>query len=118
MDLSQFREKMRRRAAEQAAEPPLTTVREMLGGFFADAENLDEVERLFRSIAATTDVGIRQDLTALEAVLADPSLHDQLGALVEWYASWGLDDPSDEGARRFLESVAEMMRDVIGRRPR
>ncbi len=116
MDLSQFREKMRERAAQRAATPPIDKVREMLGGYFADAESLDEVAKDFRATAAITLTGIEEDLAAVEAVLADSGVHDQLGRMVAWDANWVLEDPSDEGARHFLETVAEMLRDIVGRR--
>ena len=38
------------------------------------------------------------------------SLHDRL---VGWEANWVLDDPSDEGAARFLGELAQMVREVI-----
>jgi hypothetical protein len=117
MELPEFRERMRERAAREAARPPIEKVREMLGGHFADAENLNEVEQDFRETATITLTGIKQDLAALEAVLADPRLHDQLGRMVAWDANWVLDDPSDDGARQFLEGVAEMLRDIADRRP-
>ncbi len=116
MDLPHFREMMRERVAREAAVPAVEQVREMLGGHFADAESLDEVEQDFRSIAATTLTGIKRDLAALEAVLADPELHNQLGRMVAWDANWVLDDPSDGAAREFLEGVAVMLRDITGQR--
>jgi hypothetical protein len=113
--LPRFREMMRERAAREAAVPPVKRVRDMLGGHFADADSLDEVEEDFRSTAAITLTGIKRDLAALEAVLADPGLHDQLGRMVAWDANWVLEDPSDDGARRFLERVADMLRTILNR---
>ncbi len=113
--LPRFREMMRERAAREAAVPPVKRVRDMLGGHFADADSLDEVEEDFRSTAAITLTGIKRDLAALEAVLADPGLHDQLGRMVAWDANWVLEDPSDDGARRFLEMVADMLRTILNR---
>jgi hypothetical protein len=55
-----------------------------------------------------------EDLAGIEALLASSSNEPGvLADLVAWDANWVLDDPSDEGAKRFLREVAEMIREVL-----
>jgi hypothetical protein len=108
-----FRDMIRRRRAELEAEPPLSRVREMLHGFFADAESLDEVRAFYGSLTSRNPYQILLDLRALEAVLADPHAEAQFVELVEVYGNWVLDDPSPAGGRQFLENIARMLREII-----
>lgn len=34
--------------------------------------------------------------------------------LVAWEVNWVLDDPSDEGAKNWLQEIAEMIRQSLG----
>ncbi len=108
-----FRDMIRRRRAELEAEPPLSRVRDMLHGFFADAESFEEVRAFYGSLTSRNPRQILLDLQALDAVLADPDAEGQFVQLVEVYGNWVLDDPSPAGGRQFLENIARMLREVI-----
>jgi hypothetical protein len=117
LDMAEYRRKRQERADARAGKPPIAVVRDLLGGSFNDADSLDEVEREMRSIAPHTTRRMEEQLAALEAVLKDPALDDQLSTIVAWDANWVLDDPSAAGARTFLGQVADMMRRVIADHP-
>ncbi|WP_433302081.1 hypothetical protein ACQP2F_08020 [Actinoplanes sp. CA-030573] len=114
MEISDLPEPLRRRMAEQAAQPPIDTVREFLHGNVADAESLDEVRAHLRRLARSTTRMHHRVLTALETVLATSWPAGTLAQLVGWDGNWVLDDPSDVGAAVFLRGLADMLREVIG----
>jgi hypothetical protein len=113
MSSPDFPDMIRRRRAELEAEPPLSRVRNMLHGSFADAESLEEVRAFYGSLTSHNPLRITLDLRALDAILADPDVEGQFVELVEVYGNWVLDDPSPAGARQFLEDIARMLREVI-----
>jgi hypothetical protein len=108
---------MRRRIAKEQTESPLSKVRNFLQGAFGDALTFDEVREDMRSLAASNTRGIHLALAALDRVLADPTVEPEFARLVGWDGNWVLDDPSNAGARRFLEEVAQMLRDVLRNAP-
>jgi hypothetical protein len=113
MEISDLPEPLRRRIAEQAAQPPLETVREFLYGNVTDAETLDEVRQQLRRLARSTTRMHRRVLPAFESVLATSWPPNTLSRLVGWDGNWVLDDPSDAGAAEFLRGLADMLREVI-----
>jgi hypothetical protein len=113
METSDLPEPLRARMAEMDAAPPLEIVRDFLRGNVADAQNLDEIRADLRQVAQVTTRGIQRDLTALEAVLADPPPDGTLARLVGWDANWVLDDPSEAGAARFLRELVALLSGVL-----
>lgn len=113
MASSDLPEPIRARIAEQAAQPPLETVREFLYANVADAANFDEVRAHLQRLARTTTRMHHRVLTALESVLATTWPPDTLARLVGWDGNWVLDDPSDIGAAGFLRNLADLLRSVI-----
>ncbi|MCU7729830.1 hypothetical protein ODJ79_39460 [Actinoplanes sp. KI2] len=113
MDMSRLPESMRARVEARNALPPLDRVREFLGSYVLDADNLDEIRADLRRTASFNTMQHHGDLAALEAVVAEEHPPGTLARLVGWEANWVLDDPSDEGAARFLGELAQMVRDVI-----
>ena len=99
--------------AELDARTPLETVRSFLSGDVADADGLDELRADLQQTAQVTTRGIRRDLAAIEALLADPPAPGTLAQFVGMYGNWVLDDPSDAGAAQFLRELAQMLREVI-----
>ena len=93
---------------------PLETVRRFLGGYVADAESLDEIRADLQELAQVNTRSIHRNLTAMEALLAQPpSPPGTLARLVGWEGNWVLDDPSDAGAAAFLRDLARLLRAVI-----
>jgi hypothetical protein len=108
---------MRQHLAREEAEPPIERVKRFLLGTLSNADGLVEVAASLRSLAERNTRSIHLDLAALEAVLADPINQNELPRLVGWHGNWVLDDPSNEGARRFLEGIVQMLRDVLDSAP-
>jgi hypothetical protein len=119
METSDLPEPLRARMAELDAMSPLETVRDFLRGNLADAESLNEVRADLDQVAQVTTRGIRRDLAALDAVLAEPPTSPGvLARLVGWDGNWVLADPSDAGAAQFLRELAQLLREVIDRADR
>ncbi|SNY34592.1 hypothetical protein [Paractinoplanes atraurantiacus] len=88
-------------------------VRLFLGIEVADAASLDEVRWEAQQVALTTTRGVRQDLTAIESVLAEQHAPGALLHLVEGYGNRRLPESTDEAAAAFLAQVAGILRSVI-----
>jgi hypothetical protein len=100
--------------AEQNAAPAIDVVRDFLGYKVADAESLDEIRADLRQTAQVSTRKLRRELAAFEAVLADPPpTPGALARMVAWEGNWVLDDPSDAAAVRFLDDLAQMLREVL-----
>lgn len=94
--------------------PPMEKVERFVSTYLSGGDSLDEARAHMRLTAANTTRWLRQELRALEVVLADPpSEQNALAHLVGWVGNWVLDDPSDQGAAAFLAELAEMLREVI-----
>lgn len=114
MAMSGLPEPLRARMAELDARSALDTVRDFLSSDLADAGSLDGLRADLRRVAQTSTLSIRQDLAALEALLAGPPLEPgALTRLVAWEGNWVLDDLTDAGAAAFLRSLADLLREVI-----
>ncbi|TDO38038.1 hypothetical protein C8E87_1680 [Paractinoplanes brasiliensis] len=99
--------------AELEARSALQKVRDLLQSYVMDAGGMQGVRAEFEHTAQATTRFLRQELDALESVLADELPPGTLLRLVEDDANWGLDDPSDAGAAAFLREVADILRSVI-----
>lgn len=113
METSSLPEPIRARIEALAARSPMETVRDFLRGHVMDTEGLDEVRADLKQVAQFDTVSLRQDLAAIESVLAEPPADGTLARLVGWDANWVLEDPSDAGAAAFLDELASMLRSVI-----
>ena len=113
METSGLPESLRARMEELAARPSMQVVRDFLLSHVLDMDGPDEIRADLRSVASFGTYWLRQDLAALESVVADPPMDDTLARLVGWEANWVLDDPSDAGAVEFLRELAQMLREVI-----
>jgi hypothetical protein len=106
--------RLRARERELDEAPPLETVTWFLRAFGADAGGLEGFRDEVESTVATNPRPVVRGLKALEALLAGPPLPEgTLARLVAWEANQGLDDPSDAGARAWLEDLAALVRDAL-----
>jgi len=101
--------------AELDARSSLQRVRDLLRSYVLGADGLEDVRAEFADSARTSTRFLRQDLAAVETVLAADLSPGTLLRLVEDDANWGLDhDPTDARAAVFLREVADVLRSVIG----
>jgi hypothetical protein len=114
---NETRDKLRCHYRETEAIPPLEKLRQFLHGHFSEAESMEEVRLdLSRQLllpGITPGRPIRHALEGLEHVLTTPQPEGTLSDLVAVDANEALDDPSDEGARRWLEDLAVMLREEL-----
>ncbi len=103
--------------AEKRTEPPLAQVRDFLQSFLGDALDLDEARTTLRMLAQTNTRSIHLALDSIEQVVADPMMESELARLVGWDGNWVLEDPSNAGAKVFLQEVADMLRDILDDAP-
>ncbi|MFI5938535.1 hypothetical protein [Actinoplanes sp. NPDC051494] len=113
MDTSSLPEPLRVRMAELNARSAMKTLQDFVGRYLPDADSIDEVHAELRYAAGFNVTLLRQDLSAIEAVLADRPAPGVLARLIGWEGNWVLDDPSDEGAARFLGELAQLVRSVV-----
>ena len=92
------------------AEPHLEVTRDFLLTFCADMETMEEVKANITGIA---EHFLRRCLAGLEGVLADPPPDDTLSKMVAWEVGWVLDDTSEEGARKWIGELAQLVRDSL-----
>lgn len=98
-------------------EPPnvsLKGIEDFLSAYFTDADSWDEAIRDIDQFSHNYPRTIIRDLQALEQFLATSHEKGVLANLVAWEANWVLDDPSDKGAREWLEKVAATIREILG----
>lgn len=114
MNFSELPEPLRSRAAELAARPPLDQARALIHGHVEDAYDFDEIRQSVRAVAGRSNFFLRRELASLESVLAEPQEPGTLLRLAAWDANWDMDhDPTDNGARQFLNEVARVIRETI-----
>ncbi|MDT5040339.1 MAG: hypothetical protein QOE51_1324 [Actinoplanes sp.] len=114
MDLSELPEPLRARIAERDARTPVEKVRAFLRGYVADSDGPDEIRGALQRTARTNTRYLRQDLAAMELVLAEPHTPGTLLRLVVGDGNWDLDrNPTDAEAAAVLGELAEMLRTVI-----
>lgn len=115
LETSRLPEPIRRHLETVDARTPVEQVRGFLRGHVAAATDLDEVLRDLHAVASVSTLGLRRDLRAMVAVTTATLPDGALAKLVAWDGNRVLDDPTDAGARAFLEGVAETIRDVVAR---
>lgn len=115
MDESRLPDPLRARRAELDARSALQRVRDLLRSYVLGADGIEEIRSEFTDSAQTTTRFLRQDLAAIESVLAADLPAGTLLRLVEDDGNWGLDhDPTDAGAAAFLREIADVLRSVVG----
>ncbi|GAA2567428.1 hypothetical protein GCM10010435_46360 [Winogradskya consettensis] len=115
MDMSDLPEPLRARMAERDARSSMKVLQDFVARYLPEADGVEEMRADFLYTAGYNVSSLRQDLKAIEAVLAERPAAGVLSRLVAWEGNWVLDDPSDEGAARFLGELAQVLREVIGR---
>jgi hypothetical protein len=114
MNTPSLPEPLRARIAERAARPPLEKVGHFLHFYVADSDGFDDVRSEIQRTASADPRSLREDLAALEAVLAEQHPPRTLLRLVEDDGNWGLDeDPTDGGAAAFLTQLAQLVRSAL-----
>jgi hypothetical protein len=101
---------------EKYPPPMMETVRKLFITLNASDSIQDAMDHI-RRISDVNPLSAMEKLNALERLLADPPKEEgALAHMVAWEANWVLDDPSDEGAMKWLREVAEAIREVLGDR--
>ena len=104
-----------RAASDEQSASSLDAARKFLHIYYADTVSVEETRRHLVSTAAMNPRTILEGLAGIEALLAQPPAPGTLSRLVAIDANENIDDPSDEGARIWLQEAAQLARDVIGR---
>ena len=111
------RDELKRRYDEREASAPMDKIRWFLRAYVSDAESMDEVRRdlrrQLRLPALVPGQNTRNAIQGLDFVLGAPQPDGTLSKLVAWEANWVLDDPTDTGARRWLEELVEMLKEEL-----
>lgn len=106
----EIKRKLRERMGE-APDEPFETTREFLLSYVCDADSMEEIEADIERMSQTNSRSLRLGLVGIEKLLAGPPPEEgALSRLVAWEAGWVLQDESDEGAKIWLGSLAELLR--------
>lgn len=82
---------------------------------FSDSDGIEEVKREIKWLSENSTQSLIKNLNSLENLLNNPPKEKgDLAEIVAWEANWVLVDPSDEGAKKWLREVAELIRDALG----
>lgn len=113
MDSSRLPEPLRSRAEELDRLPPLEHVKRLLRFRVGAMGSFDEIRAEMRKTAAHATRRLMQELTHLDALLAQPQPPGLLTHLVAYEANWVLDNPSDQASAAFLRQIADLLREVL-----
>ena len=91
----------------------LEGVKQFLRTFCYDADSRDEIRLLLKNYARLPNNTLRKDLANFEALLATSQPQGMLSRLVAEDANRSLDDPSDEGAREWLQAIVQFIHEAI-----
>ena len=81
----------------------------------ADVDSIDEAKSLFSRWATKNTEWLIEGLNGIEMTLANPPEGDgNLANIVAWEANWVLEDETDEGAKKWLREIAEIIRKSLG----
>ncbi len=92
---------------------PLEVTIDFLQGFCCDAGTLDEVRDDVANLASHHPQTIQRYLSGIERLLADPPTDNTLADIVAWDANWILENPSNEGAKQWLQEMIQLLREVL-----
>jgi hypothetical protein len=82
---------------------------------FSDADSMEEIKKEIDWLSQYSLKSLVEDLESLESLLDKlPKEEGDLAEIVAWEANWVLDDPTDEGAKKWLRDLAEIIRDALG----
>lgn len=108
-----LRERLRARL-HAPSDPPIEATRKFLQSYCSDAGTLEEVRRSVADMLAINTRTVEEGLAGIEALLADPPAEaGTLLSLVAYDANWRLEDHTDEGAKRWLEEMARLLREEL-----
>jgi hypothetical protein len=96
--------------------PPLEATREFLVSYCLDEPTLESLRASVRYMASVNTRTLRAGLAGIEGLLANPPSEERvLVRLVEYDAAKVLDDPTDAGAKAWLERIARIVREELDR---
>jgi len=91
----------------------MDAVRDFLQSYVYDAD-MDNVQGIVKHMMSVNPRTIIDGVEGIEEILASPLEPGTLARLVAEDANRGLDDPSDEGARAWLQDLANRVRAWMG----
>lgn len=103
---------LRHRLAEPPLPPRVATLR-FLHGYVTHADSLESIRHDVRTRKAVNRRPLDRALEGMTAYLSSDLPPGELAQLVGWEANWVLDDPSDVGARAFLSTLVDILRDEL-----
>ena len=96
-------------------DPPLEATKKFLHTYVSDAPSMDWIRQDVRRMVARNARSIIAGLLGIEGILADPpDVAGTFSHLIAYDANWVIDDPSDEGAKIWLSSLATLLREELG----
>jgi hypothetical protein len=114
MDREEIMARLRERL-NAPPDPPLEATRKFLQSYCLDS-SMESLLAQVRYMAGVNTVTLRAGLAGIEGLLANPPAEEGvLRRLVECDAGKFLDDPTDAGARVWLEEIARILREELDR---
>jgi hypothetical protein len=113
MNNDELRERLRARL-NAPPDPPLEATRKFLQSYCSDADSLDEIRSHVANMLAINPRTILEGLAGIEGVLANPTGQaESLLYLVENDGNWRIEGHSEEGARAWLQEMAQLLREEL-----
>jgi len=110
---SQFRKKINARL-NAPPSAPIEASRKFLQSYCSDAESLQEIRNHVARMLAVNPRTVLAGLAGIEGLLVNPPSEDRtLLSLVAYDANWVLNDRSDEGAKVWLQGIAQLLREEL-----
>ena len=95
-------------------DPPLEATRKFLQSYVLDEQSRQSLRAQVRYIAGINTRTLREGLAGIEGLLANPPAEEGvLARLAACDAGKVLDDPSDAGAKAWLQEIAGMLREEL-----
>ncbi|GAB4200432.1 MAG: hypothetical protein OHK0022_21480 [Roseiflexaceae bacterium] len=112
MSNDDIREQLKRKLNAPPAMP-IEATRSFLRSYFSDALNLDEAVAEIKTMAKLNTRTLYAGLNGIESLLEEDVAPGVLSMLVAADANYVLDDPSDAGARKWLQEIADILRTTL-----
>lgn len=97
-----------------SSNSPIEVTRQFLHFYYADALSAEETRQHLTSAVTQNYQAVLAALNAIEVLLDQKSGKGYFSNLVAVYANKILADPSDEGARIWLQEVTQHIRKLLG----
>jgi|GEM_PF-5363621 len=97
-------------------DPPLEATRKFLESYCLDETNMESLRADIRYMAGVNTITLRAGLAGIEGLLTNPPAEE--GALLSLIINNTpkvLNDPTDAGARAWLEEIAQVLREELDR---